>query len=110
METIIQKSLAKHLQINRKRNAYVTVTDSAHISSQKWDEGSRNSYYFMDLRTGGKRPINDNRSWPESMKPLGKVEIPAGNCIVNDSIFRGKSGAPHYYVNTNNANLFGLGE
>ena len=64
-----------------------------------WSEGSRDSYAFVELKTGKVAAVQSNHPFFEAGRPSELKALPAGFVIVEHSIFCGKDMCLTVYVN-----------
>ena len=67
--------------------------------SSYWDGGSRNSFAFVELKTGKVAPVQSNHPFFEAGRPSELKSLPAGFVVVEHSIFCGKDMGMTVYVN-----------
>lgn len=71
-----------------------------------WDEGSRNSYIFLHLRTHEIIKVHSNHPYFEPNQPRKLNKLPEDVLLIERSIFRGVDAGIHIYVNTSNLKKF----
>jgi hypothetical protein len=61
------------------------------ILDSYWIEGSKDTYYFYDLRSGNVKKVDSNHPFFEADKPNTLTDLPEGIALVKQTIFNGKN-------------------
>lgn len=83
------------------RNVFISaISDSqpVHLNSIQWSEGSRDQYTTVNLDTCAVKQVVDSRPWPQSMSPIGLMDVPPRHAVVRMTVNNGKKLTPTVYV------------